>query len=134
MDRSALPVHWSSKLSVGIPEVDREHQRFLSLANDLVAFIAEGKAKAEIERQMRLVLADTTSHFENEERLFLEFGYPEAARHAALHSQIRKQMFRTMSEIKATDPDSTWIDKALHVRQVLLEHLLQEDVKYKGYL
>ncbi len=134
MDRSALPVHWSSKLSVGIPEVDREHQRFLSLVNDLVAFVAERKAKAEIERQMRLVLADAISHFENEERLFLEFGYPEATRHALLHKQIRNRLIRMVDEIKATDLNSTWVDKALHLRQLLVDHLLQEDIKYRGYL
>ncbi len=134
MDRSALTIHWSENLSVGIPEVDREHQRFLSLVNELVAFIVEGKGKAKIERQMRLVIADTISHFEHEERLFLEFGYPEAARHAALHSEIRKRLFRTMGEIKTTHPDSTWVDKALQVRQLLVDHLLQEDAKYRGYL
>ncbi len=134
MDRGALTIHWTAKLSVGIPEVDREHQRFLSLVNDLVAFIAEGKGKAQIERQMRLVLADTISHFEHEERLFLEYGYPEAERHAGLHSQIRKRLFRVMGDIRASDPDSTWADKALQVRQLLVDHLIQEDAKYRGYL
>lgn len=134
MDRGALTIQWTANLSVGIPEVDREHQRFLSLVNDLVALIAEGKGKARIERQMRLILADAISHFEHEERLFLEYGYPEATRHATLHSQIRKRLFRMMGEIRATDPDSTWVDKAMQVRQVLVDHLLQEDAKYRGYL
>ncbi len=134
MDRSALTVHWSSKLCVGIPEVDREHQRFLTLVTDLVAFIVEGKAKTAIERQMRLVLADATSHFEHEERLFLEFGYPEATRHAGLHAQITKRLLRAMDEFTATDLNSTWVDKALNVRQMLVNHFLQEDIKYRGYL
>lgn len=134
MDRSALTIHWSRKFSVGIPEVDREHQKFLSLVNDLVAFIVEGKGKAEIERQMRLVIADAISHFENEERLFLEFGYPEAERHALLHKQIRNRLVRMADEIKATDLNSAWVDKALHLRQLLVDHFLKEDIKYRGYL
>ncbi len=39
-----------------------------------------------------------------------------------------------MGEIRASDPDSTWVDKALQVRQVLVDHLLREDAKYRGYL
>jgi len=39
-----------------------------------------------------------------------------------------------MGEIKATDPDSTGVDKAVQVRQVLVDHLLHEDAKYRGCL
>ena len=39
-----------------------------------------------------------------------------------------------MDEFKATELNSTWVDKALQVRQVLVDHLLQEDVKYRGFL
>ena len=134
LSKSELTVLWSPKLSVGIPEVDKEHQRYLSLANDLVKAIVDGKGKPEVQRLLGLLVQDAISHFDHEERLFDQYGYPEAKQHAAIHAKMRKWLARVEQEFAASEPGADWTDKALHVRQELLDHMLKEDLKYVGYL
>ena len=127
-------IHWNEDLSVGIPEIDQEHQRFISLVNDLNYAIAEREEKAEVERRLRLVVADATTHFEHEERLFAEYGYPDAERHAELHAELNRQLLHILGEFRQSQSSYHWIERGLLIKRLLVEHLLEEDMKYREFM
>ena len=60
--------------------------------------------------------------------------YPETAAHIAKHAELTAQFERVMKEFAETDISFVWALKGLHVKQLLVEHLLKEDMKYRDFL
>lgn len=124
---------WNESLSVGIPEIDAEHQHFIRLINELNEAIIEHMDLEEIKSRMQSVLDDAAAHFAHEEALFKEWGYPEARAHAQKHAQIMQALHKIMGGFERVMVEYDWIEAGLKVKQALIEHLLAEDMKYRDY-
>ena len=124
---------WNERLSVCIPEIDVEHQRFISLVNDLNEAIIARMDKEVIKRCMQAILDDAAAHFAHEEALFKEWKYPVAEEHAARHAEITQALHEIMSHFVHGGTEYEWIEAGLQVKQALIDHLLIEDMKYRDY-
>lgn len=124
---------WNESLSVGIPEIDAEHQHFIRLINELNEAIIGRMDLGEIKSRMQSVLDDAAVHFTHEEALLKEWGYPEAGEHAQKHVLITQTLHEIMGGFKHTREMYDWIEAGLKVKQALIEHLLTEDMKYRDY-
>ena len=124
---------WSDELSVCIPEIDAEHQRFILLVNALNEAIVGRMDVEEIKKRMRSIMDDAVAHFAHEEKLFKEWGYPQAGEHAKQHAQIVLAMREIMTNFKRGGVEYEWIEAGLTIKQVLIEHILAEDMKYRDY-
>ena len=132
-DSSPWRLDWDEGLSVFIPEIDAEHQRFIALVNELNAAIIARKELTEIQQRMQAILDDASAHFAHEEALFKEWGYPLAGEHAEKHAQLTQALHKIMAGFEHGGTDFEWIDAGLHVKQALVDHLLNEDMKYRDY-
>jgi hemerythrin-like metal-binding protein len=126
-------LEWNEGLSMHIPELDAEHRRFIRLVNDLNEAIAGRMEVAEVRKRMRAILDDAAAHFAHEEVLFREWGYPEADEHALKHVQIMSALHGIMANFERGGTEYEWIEAGLQIKQVLVEHLLSEDMKYRDY-
>lgn len=79
---------WDSSLSVGINEIDTQHQKLFGLINELNDAMRAGKSKEVLVKTISGLLAYTNTHFGVEERYFEKFKYPEAANHKAEHAKF----------------------------------------------
>lgn len=79
-------------MRVGIAEIDGQHRRLLELGKELAEAKAAGKSPDELNRLRGGLVDQTLLHFATEEKLFAEYGYPEAAAHAAEHKRIALQL------------------------------------------
>jgi len=127
-------IRWSDNLSVGVPQIDAEHRQFVARVNDLNQAIVECRDKATVERLLDLMLMEATHHFWNEQQLLAERKYPGLAEHSAKHARLIAQFERVMKEFEQADVSFTWALKGLHLKQLLVDHLLQEDMKYRDFL
>jgi len=134
MERSEWEIAWTDYLSVGVPEMDEEHRQFIARVNELNKAIIESEDKATVERLMDLMLMEATHHFWHEQELLERWKYPEAEAHAAKHAELTAQFARVMKEIEASDISFVWASKGLLFKQLLVEHLLREDMKYRDFL
>ncbi len=126
-------LEWVESLSVFIPEIDAEHQRFIRLVNELNEAIIARKELPEIQDRMQAILYDAAAHFAHEEALFREWGYPAAGEHAEKHAQITQALREIMGRFQQGGTDYEWIEAGLLVKQALISHLLSEDTKYRDY-
>lgn len=133
MDQPAWKIEWTGDLSVGIPEVDAEHKRFIALVNGLNQAIAGHTGLAEVRKWMLLIIEDAEQHFAHEEALFAEWNYPDAADHALKHADVMSQLGAIMDHFGGSSLDYEWIDAGLKIKQALINHLLTEDMKYRDY-
>jgi len=126
-------LEWSPELSVHIPEIDAEHKHFIELINALNEAIAERMSLSEVRKRMQDVLDDAVAHFDHEEVLFVEWGYPEAEQHAREHAAAAEIFVTIMKRIEKSEQDYEWVEAGLQVKQLLVAHLLNEDMKYRDY-
>ncbi len=126
-------LEWTDELSVHIPEIDVEHHHFILLINELNGAIIARKDIEEIKKYMQAILDDAVAHFDHEEALFREWGYPEAAEHAKRHAQTLLALNKIMEDFKRGGVAYEWIEASLKIKQILIEHLLTEDMKYRDY-
>jgi hemerythrin-like metal-binding protein len=132
-DPSPWRLVWSDELSVCIPEIDAEHQRFIGLVNQLNEAIIGRLELEEIKKRMRALLNDAVAHFAHEEKLFGEWEYPQAGDHAIKHAQILQALGQIMHNFKQGSVEYEWIEAGLTIKQILIEHILGEDMKYRDF-
>jgi hemerythrin len=134
LEKSEWEIAWSDYLSVGVPEMDEEHRQFIARVNDLNKAIIESEDKATVEHMMDLMLMEATHHFWHEEELLAQWKYPDAAAHTATHAELTAEFGRVMKEFEQSDISFVWALKGLRLKQLLVEHLLKEDMKYRDFL
>jgi hemerythrin-like metal-binding protein len=92
---------WSKSYSVGVSQMDQEHQRLVDLINKLYAAMRAGKSSAAIGSILDELVGYTVTHFANEEKLMQESGYAgldeQKREHKALVDQVSviQQKYRT---------------------------------------
>jgi hemerythrin len=126
-------LEWTDELSVHIPEINAEHQHFIRLVNELNEAIISRMDVAEIQRRMQCILDDAVVHFADEEALFRKFGYPAAAEHAQIHAKITSALREIKRGFESDVTEYECIEAGLSVKKTLIEHLLNEDMKYRDY-
>jgi hemerythrin len=134
LERSEWEIAWSDFLSVGVAEMDDEHRQFIARVNALNKAIIESEDKAIVTRAMDLILVEAEQHFAHEEELMAAWNFPGTAAHRARHAELRAQFERVMKEIAQLDISFVWALKGLHLKQLLVDHLLKEDMQYRDFL
>ena len=127
---------WDESSSLGVAEVDDDHRRFSLLLQDLDgAIVAEGSG-LDIEPRLRAIAHDALGHFVSEDRMYEKFEYPERARHARAHEEIR-QILReqVLRESRGADEGvSRSLLSAEELKILLVSHLLYEDLPFCEFL
>jgi len=124
---------WDDSLSMYIPEIDADHQRFILLVNALNEAIVARMSMEEIKKRMRDLQDDAVAHFAHEENLFREWGYPQADEHACLHAEIIQNLHQIMDIFSDSPMPYECIAAGLKVKEVLINHLLTEDTRYRDF-
>lgn len=127
---------WSSAFSVGVAHLDEQHRTIFDLMERMYDSLASGNASMEIDRMSRMLVelrdcADT--HFTDEEGLLVSIGYHELDTHKAMHRCFVQQL----DEFRHCQCDggvALNISLLLFLRDWLLNHILQEDRKYRDFL
>ena len=134
MEKKEWEIAWSEFLSVGVAEMDDEHRQFIARVNEVNSAIVEVEDKQTVERAMQRMLTEAKQHFAHEQALLAKWRYPAATEHANRHAELIALFERAMKEFSETDISFVWALKGLQIKQLLVEHLLKEDVKYRDFL
>ena len=123
---------WSDELSVGIPEIDKQHRQFIGLINDLNEAILARSDPGIIQGAVDRLIQDARDHFAYEEELFVQCGYADMEAHTSAHAALLGTIEQARRSLTARTPEPAWMAEGLKVRDALVEHLLEEDMKYRG--
>lgn len=126
-------IQWSDNLSVGIAEIDRQHQRLVAMINELHDAMRQGKGKDALAKIINGLITYTVTHFQAEEKYFDQYGYPDAAAHKAEHAAFKQKV----GEFKAGF-ESGKIGLSMQVNEFLSKwlqnHINNVDKKYGPFL
>ncbi|MBA4384693.1 MAG: hypothetical protein C0410_08150 [Anaerolinea sp.] len=127
------PLQWSNRFSVGIKELDNQHQRLINLINRLILVSATNSIHSEI---IKSILEEMTTyaqvHFKTEERLMETYEFPEIKEHKKRHLDFQ---IKTMDLYEEIEQSTEQTAEVLYnfLADWWSQHILQEDMAYKDF-
>jgi hemerythrin len=127
------PIQWSERFSVGVRELDQQHQQLIKLLNVLIS--TRGTTNAHSETISDTLMAMTRyaqAHFKTEESLMEAYGYPGLEEQKKQHRDFRK---KTGDFSSAAYYGIDQVPDALLAYLVnwWVYHILEDDMAYRSF-
>jgi len=132
-DFAPIKLEWNSEWESGNREIDAQHRKLLLLGNKLIDMSISKVTNDLMIKNLDLLVEEVTAHFAHEEQILAKLDYPQYEVHANIHKGLivkAKYLKETYSagEVKPADLFS------FIVSELVLEHMLIEDVKFFSFL
>lgn len=125
-------IKWNNSLSVNVEKIDNQHRKLISMINELNDKMRQGKGKEVLEKIITDLINYTAIHFQTEEKLFEEFGYPEAFKHKKEHADFIRKVSDFKKDFKAGKLGLS-IDIMSFLSSWLKNHIKGTDKKYSKF-
>jgi len=126
-------MNWDEKFSVNIGEIDSQHKKLFALINELFDGMRAGRGKDILGAVLSDLIAYTVYHFNTEERIFQQYGYPERIKHKQEHDELTRKAKELKADFEGGNRMIS-IEVMNFLRDWLNVHILQEDKKYVPFL
>jgi hemerythrin len=94
-------IKWDASYSVGIAEIDQQHQMLIAMINELSDSVSQTKGREVQEKVLDGLTAYAKEHFATEERYFDKYAYPWSVTHKAEHAAFTQKVIQFVQEYKA---------------------------------
>ena len=126
-------VQWSEKFSVGVRELDQQHQQLIKLLNRLIS--TQGTINTHSETVSDTLMAMTRyaqEHFKTEESLMEIYGFPGLERQKIQHRDFRKKTadFSTTTTLGVEQKPEALLE---YLADWLTHHILEYDMAYRSF-
>lgn len=119
---------WDDRYDIGVPDMNREHQRLIALMNQLHVH-HESHAPRELLAKTVAALFDyTKTHFAHEEAYMAKIRYPELRVHQLVHRELLERLTEHKQSFEQTGVLSPTFFSFL--KRWLAAHILGIDKKY----
>ena len=121
---------WNEHYNIGVPIIDKEHKKLLSILNKLFDFgQKEEKSHFACQEAIKYFKDHAIQHFADEETYMASIGYPGLEAHKRIHRDFRQRMLPALEkELEQTDYSAASIHHFLGVcAGWLIGHTLIED-------
>jgi len=126
-------VQWKDSYSVGVGDLDNDHKRLIELINRFqTAYNYHTGEKFEIESFNELVNY-TKYHFEREEKMMAEAGYPDLAAHKEMHRSMISKVEVFQKEYGERGHEALE-GVASFLSDWLIQHINGTDKRYAPYM
>ncbi len=126
---------WTDDLTVGIDEIDSQHRSLFQQLEKLLDACVAGREREEVMTMLGFLDQYVVTHFETEEGLQQEYGYPGYEKHRAEHAEFLRRLQRFKAELSTSAPSRDFV---LRVNQTLIDwltsHILTVDKAASEFL
>ena len=126
-------IQWTDKYSVGIKEIDNQHQGLVIIINELFTYMSEGRAKDKLHDIFNHLTDYTKIHFRFEETMLFKYAYSEIDQHKAEHQKFIKKLEDLKSEF-LNNKITISLEVLNFLKDWLLNHILISDKKYSIHI
>ena len=126
-------VEWSEQFSVGVRELDKQHQQLIKLLHILIS--TQGKTDTHSETVSDTLMAMTRyaqAHFKAEESLMEAHGYPGLEDQKIQHRNFRKNTVN-FSIATTLGIDQVPDDLLVYLADWWVHHILEDDMAYRSF-
>jgi hemerythrin len=96
-------LEWTPALAVGVDAIDAQHRELFRRAEQLIRALRAGD-RGEVVPVLAYLEEYAVHHFEAEEKLMRELGYPGLAEHAAAHRAFRDEYAELATRFARSGP------------------------------
>ncbi|MDR2671541.1 MAG: bacteriohemerythrin [Oscillospiraceae bacterium] len=126
---------WSSDLETGYALIDAQHKELIQAVNNLLAACASGKGRASLNETLDFLLNYTVKHFSDEEKLQVQYHYPDYTNHKKLHDGFKVVVTNLSRQLKTEGPTIALVGKVnASIGDWLVSHIKREDKKVAAHL
>ena len=125
-----LRLQWVPECNSGHPEIDAQHRLLIEMANEYfnVALNPLAKSAGAVSLLTNL-LRELATHFDFEERILEQIGYPRVKEHRRIHHEMLRKA-ATLNESYQSGEVKLSSFVSFLVDDVVIGHMLQEDQLY----
>lgn len=126
---------WNDSYLLGITEIDLQHKKLLSLADDMYEIVNgdEDSLKVNLSKVLKSLTDYTVYHFTSEEEFMKKYGYPSADMHKSMHdnfiAEVTKQI-KSLNTATKTEAERLYSFLASWV----LNHIAKSDKVWAEYV
>jgi hemerythrin-like metal-binding protein len=129
-----MALKWTEKYSVGVKELDADHQKMFSLLNSNLKSVIENDGTSKtVAPDLKQLKEYALTQFKAEEDLLLKIKYPDAAAHIQEHEEFRKELQKLDTLANEAD-DLARLRLLLFLSTWFTKHILTDDKNYIPYL
>jgi len=119
-------IAWSNQFSVGVQEVDKQHQVLVGILNRLSSALDAQDKDFDSHKVIDEMVQYTVYHFGTEEHLMTQIGYAAKAQHVAEHQAFVHQVGEMVGQL--TQGHGPSLEELLiFLRDWLISHILHSD-------
>lgn len=131
----ANKLEWMDSYSIKIDEIDAQHKKLLSIANELydLATGDESNYKNGVSKALKKLTDYTEYHFSYEEGFQQKYGYPQHDFHKMQHDQFIQQVNSQIQKLSNPDSDDGVAFYDFLVKWVL-NHIAKSDKVWADFV
>jgi hemerythrin len=126
-------IKWRDSYSVGVGEFDEEHKLIVTMVNEMYEVVKDKNSNTSVSHEVDRLIKYTKDHFTNEEKAMEKAGYNFLENHRDIHKGLIEEVVDFKEKIES-NKDGIHSDFYLFLRDWLLKHILEEDMKYSDCL
>jgi hemerythrin-like metal-binding protein len=124
---------WTDEFSVGVAEIDRDHQRLLGLLNELHDAVEAGDAQDVLGKVLDGLVHYVSYHFASEEALFLRSNYPDYKQHMRKHQALAATVKEIHKDFQREASEAVPLQVLEFLKNWLYEDILGADLAFGVY-
>ena len=127
------PIQWSEEFSVGVRELDQQHQQLIKMLNLLISTQGTTNTKSEtVSDTLMAMTRYAQAHFKAEESLMEVHGFPGLEEQKSQHRDYRK---KTVGFSTATTFGVEQVPEDLlaYLADWWVHHILEDDMAYRSF-
>jgi hemerythrin len=127
------PIVWNDGLTLHIPEIDAQHKRLVGIVNQLIEIQDQEASDDEMTHILGALTHYIGEHFETEEQMMIDHGYPALASHREEHQDF---VTRTAYYIATYQTSGALLKKDLlyFLKTWLVDHIGKTDAAFGAFL
>ncbi len=123
---------WKPSYSVNVDDLDSQHKKLITLVNSLNEAMTQGKGKDVLNRVLNDLAIYAEVHFNNEEKLFAKYQYPDAKAHIQVHNDFRSKVLEIKKKADSGNLLVT-VELLTFLQKWIEDHILKIDKKYSEF-
>jgi hemerythrin len=121
---------WTRYFSVGDESLDAEHQTTIGLINRLHAALAGKRTETDLGQIADELIRSTVTHFQHEEQVMLDCGFPDLEDHSLLHERLQERTIDLRAHLNAARGP----EMLRFLKSWWCNHIQDKDKMYTPYL
>ena len=124
---------WSPQYSIGNDVIDTEHEELFRLVNAFHDHWQEKRDQQSIAQLLNQLVAYAEMHFQHEEAIMLDAGFPKLAEHQGIHEAMVETIFKLRQAFEAKNSHLE-MNTMKFIKTWLVEHIIQNDYLFRDFL